>query len=161
MENNRYYKECDAEGISWKPPVVCSDGKVCSNNQCIEKLCSSGEKKCDENGNVIVCNTDSLSWSVLQECEGSAVCKRGNCVEGNVCNPGEKKCYEGNGNYFQVCDEWGTAWLNPVSCGAGSICNAGECLDIVCIPGSLKCSNDMEMKNIGFVILVEPNIPMN
>ncbi len=138
-DSNRYYKKCDGTNTGWGNPVLCEDNKVCNNNECVQKLCFPGEKTCDADSKVITCNDDSLSWSEAVECEGTDVCKRGACTATGTCSPNEKQCLDGNDGYFEACDEWGTAWLNPVSCGAGNICVTGECVDIICNPNEVKC----------------------
>ena len=96
--------------------VVCVDGKIqritcgfgqeCRDGNCIDKICTAGEKAC-KNGQLAVCQSDH-SWE-LSYCDAGTYCFEGDCIErGNApeivsCTPlaitGTNTCdRKGNGS---------------------------------------------------------------
>ena len=137
--NNRFYEVCNDLGTGWKSIVSCDVGTVCSEGECVEKVCTPDERSCSDTGKVQICSSDSLSWNEESACGAGEVCKYGNCVVSNVCDANVKECLSENPNYFKQCDEFGTSYLSPVACGAGKTCDNGNCVVILCAPDSKRC----------------------
>ncbi len=55
------------------------------------------------------------------------------------CTPGDKFCA---GNGFRVCLEDGESLSEIFECPEGTYCEDGECVQQVCPPGTLSCSDD-------------------
>lgn len=61
-----------------------------------------------------------------------------------ICRPGE---IAGCATYFdyKVCNNEGTGYIIK-SCATGQICQNGECINVICYPGTLRCLDDTTLQ---------------
>ncbi len=95
-----------------------------------EVICTPGELVgCREENTpaIDLCNADGTGTEP-GSCPTSPpnVCRGDECVE-VACLPNTKRCV--NETTAQVCNDSGSAWLDPQSCGGSSKCELGNCLN--------------------------------
>ena len=107
--------------------------KTCAN------VCEAGSECMDETTYRTCKDTNGdgcTEWTDHQSCEAGTVCQDGTCVDPqgsctNACDEIDaKRCHENTqetcGDYNEDgCLEWG----NPTTCGAGTVCQDGTCVD--------------------------------
>ena len=120
----------------------CTDGKVCTNNHCVDpgtvpecttnddckdgKVCDGGE--CKDSGDVPECEKDS-------DCGENEICDNEVCVEAVECADTEyPRCNADNTASLSCVD----GFEHTVACGTGESCADGVC---VCQEEAKKCSD--------------------
>jgi len=137
--NGQMRQVCSSDGVWMDSP--CENGQVCAGEgNCVEHLCTPGEKRCSPSdfGVVERCKSDGTMWEYFQTCEGDLTCKDGVCVI-RTCEPGETRCV---GERIRTCNPSGTGWSDPADCPPGQACNEGVCSPIICTPGVGSCTSD-------------------
>ena len=132
---------CNANGSGWIR-TDCPQDQLCSLGKCVPRVCTAGDKKCENNA-IMQCNAAGSGWVQLVACESTQTCDRGTCLD-QSCTAGEKTCV---GNSVMICAAAGASWeenvcpegkqcffgecvacLNNHGCPQGSICDKGECI---------------------------------
>ena len=127
----------------------CVEGEVGAS--CIASDCEDGQIGCIDRATSYVCAEGTRE---LVPCADGQGCVAGECVD-QVCEPSSRRC---EGDTVIVCNEAGTS-ESTVRCdlvpeceeaAGGCTCSGGECVPLVCEPGStvcdgqdvLRCSDD-------------------
>lgn len=140
-------RKCDSRGTRLSDPYPCGDGTLCQSNDtvgasCIVKPCNPGDTLCDGD-EIKYCKGDGSDWSNSALCPGQRVCEANQCVS-VICNPNTYSCY--NSILRQQCNERGTAYKTPISCGSGKICSGDDsvatCITRVCEQGEKQCIDE-------------------
>lgn len=133
----------DVDGcLQFSAPVACSPGFECLGGACVpstcEDVCEATTTRCAPAGaGVQGClDTDGdgcTEWGEPVACDDGVVCVSGSCpgacvdtcVDGTfACDgAGVSQCYDTDGD---GCVEQGA----PIPCPAGSVCEAGECVEL-------------------------------
>jgi len=134
---------------------TCSSNEICSAGLCVPQgectpgqtrscgvsnagQCRLGTQTCQANGFFSSCigainPTTEICDAKDNNCNGQIdennVCGSPPCT--NQCSEGARQCIS---NGFRVCRDFNgdgcTEWSNPVDCGFGRTCNAGQCIPI-------------------------------
>lgn len=126
----------------WGEEELCPEKTSCKEGVCEEvcsNTCSSGEKRCHENG-IQICgnydNSECLDWGDVNECDKNHVCQNGTCIRKqpvckSECNQGSRRCTE---NGYQICGNYDSdnclEWGQTNFCPNNSTCNSGVCKNI-------------------------------
>ncbi len=127
--------------------ITCEGEYVEVDGHCLEIICETNEKKCEDDS-VKICNSTRTGFEVLEECttddeNATAFCEDEACkVKCNdnyidvggictpiVCVPGEKEC---NGANIMICNTTGTGLTVDQTCEATDVngvayCEANTC----------------------------------
>ncbi|MCL2326810.1 MAG: hypothetical protein FWC40_10005 [Proteobacteria bacterium] len=118
----------------WKAQAACTDGKTCSNGDCVSSAaCNNGDKQCAA-GIPQLC--EGGAWVNKDACTDGKTCSNGECVSGAACDNGTKQCAAG---IPQLCTDG--AWVNKDACTDGKTCSNGECVSgAACDNGTKQCA---------------------
>ncbi len=122
---------CNAEG-SGLDMTMCPGN--CDEGECIEP-CTPNTSRCLTVSTLEICTIQGLA--VTQECENG--CADGACQDQSSCKPGEVLC-DKVGNKLIKCNSFGTDYFTVEVCDNTCSEDTNECIDIVCVPGEVRCS---------------------
>src|SRR5262249_9043349 len=97
-----------------------------------------GGNRCEGNASE-QCTPAGDAWALVQICPAGCAAATGLC-QAPICTPFATRCDPGgNPAMSQICDSSGASWQN-LPCGSSQVCDAGRCLDVICITGATRCS---------------------
>ncbi len=107
----------------------------CSSGVAPARCSNEGGTACFDNPEyVLTCSTSGTMTA--QRCPEGNLCYQDHC-QPLACVPKSKTC---RGDAVVLCNDDGSAQLDPLSCPSGKTCSGGECKDKVCTPGSGRCA---------------------
>jgi hypothetical protein len=131
---------CNADGTAYEPGGTrCSSAQSCADGVCINHECEPGATFCSQQ-NVHECSDDGLSSTQLDACNASEFCDPSTvtCTAGH-CAAGEPAC---DGARATTCNADGSGYESGgEECAGDTTCEAGECVELVCTPGTDFCQN--------------------
>lgn len=134
--NGADVEKCGANGLGWELVSTCATG--CTSGACRPQACTPGKTRCDGNASE-QCTPAGDAWALVQICPSLCAPETGLC-RAPVCTPFSTRCDAADGALSQICDSYGASWQN-LPCGAGKVCDAGRCLDVLCTSGvDTRCS---------------------
>jgi len=125
-------ERCNATGDSYTTVGACGLGQSCvtgaSGATCDPPACAPGSSMCQTDGSASFCVVgvfeDPVACPAGEVCDPSA---GASCVP-TVCGPNTMFC---NGDAeVDVCNSLGTGGSVVETCGAGDVCNNGQCLSM-------------------------------
>lgn len=133
--------QCRSDGSGPKPGGTdCSKaGSVCTQGTCAEKLCTAGERLCQQ-GNVYFC-VDGSHTVPFAECGSGEVCDPNLAVCAKVvCSAGDLSC---DGTRIVKCNELGTGYdqIGTDCASSDQVCSKGACETPICKPGATFCKD--------------------
>ncbi|MDP6943417.1 MAG: hypothetical protein QF464_04645 [Myxococcota bacterium] len=96
--------------------------------------CDPGTATCVDPTSWATCGSDGSPGEAVA-CGDGTVCDAGQC-RGSLCAGGETRC--ASWTVHRTCEDGGTRWGPPTSCGVDEICHDGQCL--TCFPGHKTCA---------------------
>lgn len=123
------------ENNQWKDEP-CQTNEVCvtSTGVCSPKICTTDEKRCNNNS-VEICKNNA--WIVDTSCTSDQMCSNNTCIA-VVCEKGDKRC---NDNNVETCSN--NAYSVSDTCGNDKICTESgsnvSCVARVCTDGAYQC----------------------
>lgn len=132
-------ERCSADGLTVEESVPCSEGKACSEGECIDVVCTPNAFTC-QGSYQYQCNENGTASTFIKSCYGDfgGTCDQetGQCVE-RTCFAGNLVC---DGNVATVCAEDGSG---PAPGGQDceqqdAACVDGSCKPVVCT-GTYQC----------------------
>ena len=117
------------EGQLCSPDFACFTPVVCDS----DKDCKEVDGVCDKEAGICV---DCLAHV---DCVSEKHCFQKYCID-DICVGGTSGC---DGNAVAVCNEEGSAWLDPVPCLATQYCEEAACFDQVCPPDQIYCDGNV------------------
>jgi hypothetical protein len=125
-------------------------------------VCEAGATKCKDSGSRLVCVADGActGWQT-EPCGEETTCSGGVCVSGgcaieSACEqPGVRSCNDGDVWECTETDVPGCAeWLLFETCGTGTTCDKGACVETFVCPAATKCTKAGSTKCSGQAIMV-------
>lgn len=132
---------CDSDGLRWVPSPACGARSTCTGaGNCTPWACTPNEASCGRGASTRICNPDGLGYSAIMDCGPSESCDpiTGMC-DGWACMPGVTTCVDET-NTQRICRADGLEFVDE-ACGAGTTCQAGECVPWLCTPGAFSCAD--------------------
>lgn len=121
---------------------TAGDGSGDASGEVASGPCTAGDRGC--HGAVAVKWCVEGAWELLEVCQGGKVCKEGACAVLADCKPGAiDGCY--GYTSLNVCTEDGKGY-KPVDCADGELCVLGECKVVECVPGTLECASQSQVR---------------
>ncbi|MEZ4427291.1 MAG: IgGFc-binding protein [Nannocystaceae bacterium] len=120
-------------------PTPCAEGEYCDEQTetCQACACTPGEQgSCADPMNIDTCKDDCSGFEPA-ECPIGQVCVDDGCVA-LLCAPGSPTCADADS--YQICNDQGTDYGDPVECGPGETCQGGTCLS-ACAAAEQSLSN--------------------
>jgi len=118
----------------------CSDGAVCTKNQCKVFGCTPGATSCD-GAFLVTCNADGKGETTDKCPDDKPVCVGGAC---KLCEPGATFCEPppqgGVSKIVRKCNDQGDGSNVVETCAGEATCQGKKCY--VCVPGSKQCAGD-------------------
>lgn len=138
---NQVATTCKADGSGPAPGgETCGGSAVCSGGECVDRLCTPGEKLC-QHDDVYVCTSNGASATLFFECGADETCdpELAACRP-RLCEPGKLGCDD---TRIAKCNATGLGWEQQgTDCDdTDQICVNGSCKTQTCVPDSTFCKN--------------------
>ena len=133
---------CNALGTASEPTTDCTTiDSVCLFGSCKPVICVPEEPQHCEEGSVVLCKDRGTRVLEVQKCSEAQYCEEGTCKL--RCPPGSRSC--STDGWTLLCAEDGSDTVpQPVEqCMDGQACDGGECLDVICDPGGIRCDGQV------------------
>ncbi len=135
--------QCQPDGSGPKPGGTdCATlNQVCYSGQCRDRVCTPGQKSCD-NGGLYLCAEDGTSRALVTSCNAGQVCDatQGACLP-KLCDPGKLGC---DSTRVVTCNAAGSGWTQGgMDCVAKqAVCVAGSCVTAACEANVRFCQDN-------------------
>ena len=136
--------QCEDDGSAFEIITQCGEEGVCQGDECAEKICQPDSTQCVTAVTFQECGPLGLGWLEEAFCNDGTYCSFESeaCVPWN-CQPFDQICEGDEG--MLVCDEHGSA-ESYQPCPPETVCEADECKQQICQPGSTSCMDDITVE---------------
>ncbi len=119
IEDESALYSCPPSRDRWVFEEACATAAACNAEAgaCEQGVCSLGDSRCTEQGELQICNDTGTAWETLKQCASPDLCNIAaqDCIP---CAEGEVQC---NLNVLQTCTEELT-WSTTDTCATKELC---------------------------------------